>query len=260
MSQATHVARRALGPYLRDLRPLREATGADQLRAWFATQTAGGFGFNGDVLRASVVRGLFEVCGCDVFLETGTYRAATSLLAARLLRCPVYTSELNRRFWLLAWLRCAPFMRVHPRYADSREFLVTMTRELLRSAVPFVYLDAHWNEDLPLQRELDILFSAWQRFVVLIDDFQVPGRPGFGFDTYAGRPLSVDTIRFPVEKVAAPSGVYFPAYEAADDTGGRRGYVVLAAGLRDRVAAAQQFPLNLLREHVLTSADAPSPR
>src|SRR5262245_34886407 len=98
--------RRGVGPYFRNLEPLRTARNSSELREWFGAQSGAGFGFNGDVLRAAIVRASFEGAGCSVFLETGTFRAATTLLAARLLRCPVYTSELNRKFWMLAALRC----------------------------------------------------------------------------------------------------------------------------------------------------------
>jgi hypothetical protein len=242
-------ARRALGPYFRDLSALGTASSVSELRQWFQGRETAGFGFNGDILRTAIVRAAFEAAGCSVFLETGTFRAATTLLAARLLRCPVYTSELNAKYWLLAVARCAPVASVHPRHADSRDFLAAMARELPRSIVPFVYLDAHWNQDLPLQAEVDIVFSTWPRFVMLIDDFQVPGKPGFAFDSYAGRPLSLATVRFPFERLAAPSGLFFPAYAPEEDTGNRRGYVLVAGGLRERFTAARRFPLTLLQEH-----------
>ena len=252
-------ARSLLAPYFRDLSPLRRATNRDDLRRWAVQEQAQGFGFNGDVLRAVVVREVFKVAGCTVFLETGTFRAATTLLAARLLGCPVYTSEINQKFWLLAAARCAPYRKVHPRRADSREFLKSMTRELPRSSVPFIYLDAHWYEDLPLQAEIDIVFSAWPRFVMLIDDFQVPDKPGFGFDTYGGRPLALDTVKFPFERLSAPSEVYFPAYAPEEDTGARRGYVLVAGGIGTSIDdSADRFPLNLLEKHVEAQAETPA--
>ena len=53
------------------------------------------------------------------------------------------------------------------------------------------YLDAHWNVDLPLSEETDIIFSAAPRATVLIYDFQVPGDPGDGYDDYgSGKALT----------------------------------------------------------------------
>ena len=124
-----------------------------------------------------------------------------------------------------------------------------MARELPRTAVPFIYLDAHWYSDLPLQAEIDITFSAWKRFIVLIDDFQVPGKPGFRFYSHNDRPLSVETVRFPFETLDAPSGIYFPSYAPELDVGNRCGYVLVAGGLRARFDGADCFPLSLLEEH-----------
>jgi hypothetical protein len=46
------------------------------------------------------------------------------------------------------------------------------------------YLDAHWNDDLPLEEELELIFSVHPHAVVMIDDFQVPDDPGYQFDEY----------------------------------------------------------------------------
>jgi hypothetical protein len=51
--------------------------------------------------------------------------------------------------------------------------------ERLRDSPLFFYLDAHWNEDLPLAEEIDLIFSRSPCAVVMIDDFEVPGDPGF---------------------------------------------------------------------------------
>ncbi len=254
--RAIRTAMRVIGPYSRDVSAIGRAKTADDLRRWFASQSPEGFGFNGDVLRAGIVRAAFEAAGCTVFLETGTFRAATTLLAARMLGCPVHTSELNTRSWAISALRCAPLRRVHTWRGDSRAFLRAMASELSPQAVPFVYLDAHWNQDLPLDEELQVVSGAWRRFVVLIDDFQVPERPGFGFDSYGGRPLSLATVRVPVERLASPWGVYFPDYDPGEDTGRRRGFVLIAGGVADRLSG-RPFPLTLLRPHDPKPSGAP---
>lgn len=47
------------------------------------------------------------------------------------------------------------------------------------------YLDAHWNDDWPLLGELQIIISNVPKTIVMIDDFETPGK-GFGFDAYRG--------------------------------------------------------------------------
>jgi len=240
--------------YLRDLSPIRDATSLDDLTAWARGQGgAAGFGFNGDVVRACVVHGLFRALGATTFVETGTFRGATSILAARLLRCSVHSTELDPKSYLISRLRCAPFRRIHVYRGDSRRFLKRMGERLGPGHIPFVYLDAHWNEDLPLQAELDIVVSYWPRFVVLIDDFEVPTKPGFGFDAERPPALSLDNFTLPQPGGPTRSGIFFPAYDPEQEVGARRGYVVVVGGLRDRLDRSDAFPLSLLAPH-----DAPS--
>ncbi len=66
---------------------------------------------------------------------------------------------------------------------DSRQFLRRIaTRQSCKT--PFVYLDAHWDADLPHHEELEIVVENWDRAAVMIDDFAVPDDPGYGYDDY----------------------------------------------------------------------------
>jgi hypothetical protein len=48
----------------------------------------------------------------------------------------------------------------------------------------FFHLDAHWEGDLPLQEEIEIILGRFPNFLIMIDDFRVPGDSGYGFDDY----------------------------------------------------------------------------
>jgi len=89
----------------------------------------------------------------------------------------------------------------------------------------FFYLDAHREDDLPLREELEIIFTYWQRPIVMIDDFQVPDSD-YAFDDYGpGKTLNLDYLQ-PV--IAAYNiSVFFPAVDVAEETGVKRGCVVL---------------------------------
>jgi hypothetical protein len=108
--------------------------------------------------------------------------------------------------------------------ADSRIFLRWL---LANPAIPkehvLFYLDAHWGDDLPLMEELTIIAPNWSESAIVIDDFQVPGDSGYGFDDYGqqGR-LTVDFL-----PELAGWGALYPSAASAIETGGRRGYVVL---------------------------------
>jgi len=196
-----------------------------------------GVGCNGDLVRAWLVVRLFRSLGCTAFVETGTYMGATAVLMARALKSPLLSCELSRKRWLIAWLRCSAFTRITVRHEDSRVFLDRLPARIPHSSVPFFYLDAHWESDLPLDGELAIIGRDWPRCVVLIDDFVVPGRPDFGYDVYDGRPLSAERLDLASSFTGGDSLLLYPRYEASQELlGARRGYAVLVRGLSEKLA------------------------
>ena len=96
----------------------------------------------------------------------------------------------------------------------------------LRHSSLFLYLDADWNEDLPLAEEFKIVYSRCPAAVVMIDDFEVPGDPGYGFDDYGpGKALNAPYIDPAVR--AHELAVFYPSTPSAKESGAHRGCVVL---------------------------------
>src|SRR5206468_11787016 len=78
------------------------------------------------------------------------------------------------------------------------------------------YLDAHWNADLPLAEEIDIIFSRCPSAVVMIDDFQVPSDAGYGYDNYGpGKALVSGYIRPAIS--AHQLQAFYPSTPSAAD-------------------------------------------
>ena len=74
----------------------------------------------------------------------------------------------------------------------------------------------------------------------MIDDFNVPGDDGYGFDNYgAGRVLNMDYIRQCKINNAA---IFFPNVSSKWETGAKRGSVVLVSG-EDLAAKCRALPL-----------------
>ena len=91
----------------------------------------------------------------------------------------------------------------------------------------FFYLDAHWNDDLPLAEELETILSHCSAAVVMIDDFQVPFDAGYGHDDYGfGKALTSGYIASVVSGYRLR--VLYPSTPSAEEGGARRGCVVLA--------------------------------
>jgi hypothetical protein len=177
--------------------------------------------FNGQERRAEIFGDVIEALGPEATVETGTWLGDTTGYMAEVSGLPVYSCESEPRFHAIAQMRLADVEGVHLSLSDSRAFLHEMADRLAGQSV-FFYLDAHWYDDLPLWDELDIITTRWEKFAVMVDDFQVPGDPGYGFDDYGeGKVLSQD--RLPAALVA-----HVPSAPSHTETGKRRGSVVLA--------------------------------
>jgi hypothetical protein len=222
-----------LNPSIR--RMLQTAFGEDRFETWvgvvdfiFHRQPTTGFGgpLNGSPGRLAAFDELRRRCPFDAIVETGTYRGeSTSFFASA--GCLVYSSEVNPRSLGYARARLWPRSNLRLCLDDSRQFLRRLVQD---STVPkdrvFFYLDAHWNEDLPLREEVDLIFRHWSRPVVMVDDFQVPDDSGYQFDDYGeGKKLSLEYL----DPVAHLGFIpFFPAVPSSEEVGLKRGWVILA--------------------------------
>jgi predicted O-methyltransferase YrrM len=183
-------------------------------------------GFNGQLVRKQIFRDLIAAFPFEVILETGTWTGNTSAYMAQTARLPVHTCEANPRFHAVAKMRLANVSGVHFQFADSREFLEQSARSELASKFAFFYLDAHWYDDLPLAEELEIIERGWRQFVVMIDDFRVPGDDGYGYDNYG--PNKALAIEYLADVMRTRNlEAFFPAVPSAEETGPKRGCVVI---------------------------------
>jgi predicted O-methyltransferase YrrM len=199
-----------------------------------------GFGepFNGQATRRRTVDLLVREFSPRTLIETGTFLGFTTRCLADY-GAPTYTVEVSPRFRYAARFALRDLDNVTMIWGDSAAG-VRHLAERTEVTRPLAYLDAHWEEDVPLNAELECLFSSWEDVLVVIDDFSVPGKPGYGYDIYEGVPLSLDELSVPEGVTVA-----FPAAPAAEETGSRRGTVFLARGKAagDALATAEREAL-----------------
>jgi hypothetical protein len=182
--------------------------------------------FNGQSYLQRIFEELLKSVGFDALVETGTAFGSTTAFFART-GLPVYSVEVNRLFHRhAARAFSAQRNQVHLYQDTSPNFLRMLANDhSLSIARPFFYLDAHWYNHLPLAQELEVIYGKWKNAVALVDDFQVPGTAYTYDDHGPGYTLSLDYLKA-VEHLHLST--FFPAAGPEQETGGKRGCIVLA--------------------------------
>jgi hypothetical protein len=188
-------------------------------------------GFNAQRHRKKVFVDLLGAFNFAEIVETGTFVGDTTGYLATTAPARVFTCETSPTFLSLARSRLNGLPHIRFTLGDSRQFLRSLFADELAPArlsnPVFFYLDAHWEDDLPLADEIGIIAQNLKEYVIMVDDFQVPGDPGYGWDDYGGKKaLNLATFKpcFDQWKLLP----FFPNLPAPQETGLRRGCVVLA--------------------------------
>jgi len=195
------------------------------------------------------VRRLIELFEPDVIVETGTFLGDTTRWFAEY-GVPVVTVELEPVFFRLAKrrLRRAPNVELVSGYSvDALEMLARRANV----SKPLAYLDAHWGEGQPeaedarnpLAEEVGAVLDYWRDAVIVIDDFLVPGDPGYGYDTSNGKPVSEMMLDLSNKAILA-----YPATLARNESGARRGAAFIGHGPDARSAIKSLSSEGLLLE------------
>jgi hypothetical protein len=196
----------------------------------FPDRGGGWFGpFNSQHARQALFREIAVNVRPRAIVETGTYLGTTTDYLART-GVPIYTIEANAYHFGFARSRFWRRRNITLLRGDSRENLRGLIDGPLRALANsflFFYLDAHWNDDLPLAEEIDLIFGRCSAALVMIDDFQVPFDAGYGYDDYGPGKALVPCYIAPVASVHKLRAFY-PSVSSAEESGSRRGCVVLA--------------------------------
>lgn len=185
--------------------------------------------FNGQRRRAEAVTAMFAATPFATIIETGTFRGLTTMFLREISGAPIATIEVNPGYFEYSRRRLRSLDRVSPFLGHSPVVLERLRQEKAWQAGPvFFYLDAHWLDDLPLIEELRVVRGGWTDFAVLIDDFRVEDDAGYFYDDYGpGKTLALPLLAGLAE--LADLHVFWPAALARNETGARRGGIVLAS-------------------------------
>lgn len=183
-----------------------------------ATQLSDGGGpFGFDITTALEVDYLVNRYNCDAIIETGCNVGDTTLyLGRRYPGLPIVTCDIKDEYVQTTRRRVTGRTNVIVEHANSPD-LLTHYKDKFRC--PLFYLDAHWYEEWPLERELSLIEAG----IVMVDDFDI-GHPRFGFDEYNGVRCGPEMLQRFHEKIPYyytnnPEAIYeFPCLQ-----NGRRG-------------------------------------
>jgi hypothetical protein len=196
--------------------------------------------FNGDRRMAQVVEFLIQ-CGVSSFVETGTYLGHTCRhIASSHPQLSVSTIESNPDYFYASQTVLRHYTNVHAISGDSAVEIDRLVKNR-NSGIILFFLDAHWYDYLPLPDEIRSISSNLSEAILVIHDFQVPGRKDFKFDTCNGRTIGMEMLRESLVEgrlihIFLPNYTYADAYGVPAPNGKQLcGYAIVFLGMLEVV-------------------------
>ncbi len=193
--------------------------------------------FNGDRIRTDIVNKILISQLPKKIIETGTWVGNTTNFLSNF-NSEVYSIESNSSFYALSLLRFSKKENVFIINGSSDDVINNFDN--FKENI-FVYLDAHWEEFVPLDYELNHL-KNFNDVIVLIDDFKVEQTPGWKYDKYNDIELSLEY--FPVLN---SFDLFFPNYKPLDQDN-HSGFVIASRGSKSKRILAEIKELTLLEK------------
>jgi hypothetical protein len=209
--------------------------------------------FHNDAMFIRVVDSIMSTLAIKSFVETGTFLGFSSKHIAR--NHPdlkVLTIECNNDYHALSRISLSRYSSVTQYLGDSAALLPDILSSDTICYPTLFFLDAHWKEYLPLTDELLTILGSQKDAVIIIDDFQVPDRGEYGFDTYHGQPIGLGLLKGCLHR-GQEIALFLPNYDATNAYGPNTknglvtGYAILVHGFRSQLPKLRQ--LSLIRDH-----------
>lgn len=138
--------------------------------------------------------------------ETGTWKGVSTGIASHYVD-KVCTVEINPQFLQEAKRNNAGNEKIDFYLGSSPDIMRHILEEGDNDWIFF--LDAHWQKDWPILRELEIIAKKKIRPVIMIHDFYVPDGKGgakFRFDSYGNQNLDFEFVKSGLEEVYGKDG------------------------------------------------------
>jgi hypothetical protein len=163
--------------------------------------------FADDPLLEEEIRRLTGKYGIQSAVETGTHQGATTRALAGMIPV-VHTIEILPASYAESRERLTGIPNIHQYYGASQDILPRLLPQIKHPTL--YYLDAHWNGNFPLLRELELIAAHDPRPVIMIHDMQVPGHPELYADPQPdGTPYCYEWVLPMLKKIRGPWRHYY---------------------------------------------------
>jgi predicted O-methyltransferase YrrM len=181
-------------------------------------------GYEGDEYIGQEIAKFVNQFGVNLIVETGTYRGATTKRLAEF--TPVWTVEIMKENYDYSFelFKAEKSKNITPIFGNSVQFLRKWLPEFTDKSILF-FLDAHWQDYVPLIDELKVIAENDITPVIVIHDFKVPGRPDLGFDSYKGQDYTFEWIKPQLDDIYGVDGYLYAYNDEAD--GAKRGVIYI---------------------------------
>jgi hypothetical protein len=162
-----------------------------------------------------------------IAIETGScFGGTTEFLANNF--DDVYTIEINDKHRDIMLYRCKDYKNINSFLGDSSVILEDILKKINDNSNVIFFLDAHWNNYCPLEKELDTIAKFKNKFnnlIITIHDFKVP-KEDLGFYSYNKQDFTFEWLKPKFDLIYDGNYLYY--YNSFDkSTDIKRGIIYL---------------------------------
>lgn len=156
--------------------------------------------FNCDIFVQKELERIIKKFNINHVIETGTsYGATTEWFAERVKN--VSTIEIVEDTYKNCLDNYKHLRNINFYLGSSNIILDTVIKDMNTDEIILFYLDAHWYDNWPLLKELEIIGNLKKdNAIVIIDDFKVPNR-NKDFDSYGEHECSLEYMQHQIPKI-----------------------------------------------------------
>lgn len=152
--------------------------------------------FNSDPIVQNEIERIIKFFNIKHVIETGTHYADTTKFLSTLVD-KVDSIEINPDHHSVALQQITTETNIILHLGNSIDILPNLIN---LNTVQLFYLDAHWYEDWPLIKEIEIIGKLnYNNTIIIIDDFYVPYKK-LQYDSYKGVDNNIENIKFVLDK------------------------------------------------------------